>query len=204
MNLEYDKWDKRRHPARARADRARSRGCSPGRSTSTRARSAASPVDEFRPRNEAPLVMGTPVPDARLLRRLPEPPADGGRLPLGLSRPPGPAGAGGDPDDLGRHPVPGRRGRRVRRHRPAERGGVVGRRDERPGSPRAGGTAGLPRPGRFHAELYRDDLDAADRLARRTENRRPRTAVLRAALAPAGGLLIRLTPADAPAQDRQR
>ena len=87
---------------------------------------------------------GHALPDARLLRRLPEPPADGGRLSLRLSRPPGPAGARGDPGHLGRHPLPGRRGRRVRRRRPSSRGRVVGRGDDRPEGPRAGGPAGLP------------------------------------------------------------
>ena len=57
-------------------------------------------------------------------------------------------------------------------------------------------------PGRFRAEIYRDDLNAAARLARRTENVAAAD-VLRAPLAPAGGLLIRLSPAnDAPASDR--
>jgi alpha-glucosidase len=50
-------------------------------------------------------------------------------------------------------------------------------------------------PGRFRAELYRDDAAAPARFARLTEHVGAED-VLRAALAPAGGLLIRLTPGD--------
>ena len=50
-------------------------------------------------------------------------------------------------------------------------------------------------PGRFRAEIYRDDLSAAARFARRTVD--VATAdVLRASLAPAGGLLIHVSPAN--------
>ena len=48
--------------------------------------------------------------------------------------------------------------------------------------------------GRFRAELYREfDLSVAARLARRTENVTA-VDVLRAPLAPAGGVLIRIAP----------
>jgi hypothetical protein len=47
----------------------------------------------------------------------------------------------------------------------------------------------------FRAEVYRDDVSAAARFALRAE-RVGAVDVLRASLAPAGGLLIRLTPAQ--------
>jgi alpha-glucosidase len=50
-------------------------------------------------------------------------------------------------------------------------------------------------PGRFRAEVYQDDLSAAARLARRTEDVVAADS-LRAPLAPAGGLLIRLSPVN--------
>jgi alpha-glucosidase len=50
-------------------------------------------------------------------------------------------------------------------------------------------------PGRFRAETDRDDLNSATRLARRIEDV-AKVQVLRAPLAPAGGLLIRLSPVN--------
>jgi alpha-glucosidase len=50
-------------------------------------------------------------------------------------------------------------------------------------------------PGRFRADVYGDDLNAATRLARRTEDVTAANS-LRAPLAPAGGLLIRLSPVN--------
>ena len=50
-------------------------------------------------------------------------------------------------------------------------------------------------PGRFRAEVYQDDLSAAAHLARRTEEIAA-TDSLRAPLAPAGGLLVRLSPVN--------
>lgn len=50
-------------------------------------------------------------------------------------------------------------------------------------------------PGRFRAEVLRDDPAAPRRFAR-SEERVGAADVLRAAMAPAGGLLIRLTPAE--------
>jgi glycosyl hydrolase family 97 len=50
-------------------------------------------------------------------------------------------------------------------------------------------------PGRFRADVYGDDPNAATRLARRTEDVAAANS-LRAPLAPAGGLLIRLSPVN--------
>jgi alpha-glucosidase len=58
-------------------------------------------------------------------------------------------------------------------------------------------------PGRFRAEVVGDDPAAPGRFARRTE-RVGAADVLRASLAPAGGLLIRLTPAEDGREARRR
>jgi alpha-glucosidase len=50
-------------------------------------------------------------------------------------------------------------------------------------------------PGRFRAEVFRDDEATPARFARGTEHAST-TDVLRASLAPAGGLLIRVTPLE--------
>ncbi len=56
-------------------------------------------------------------------------------------------------------------------------------------------TLGFLGPGRFRAEVYRDDLSAAARVAQRTEDVSAADS-LHAPLAPAGGLLIHLSPVN--------
>jgi alpha-glucosidase len=58
-------------------------------------------------------------------------------------------------------------------------------------------------PGRFRAETYRDDLNSAPHLARRVEDV-AKVQVLRAPLAPSGGLLIRLSPVKGDPEARGR
>ena len=128
LNLEYDKWDKQgvtpEHELTVPFTRMLA-----GPLDFHQGSLRGVPVEEFRPRNEAPLVMGTPC------RMLASYVVLQNHLPMVADYPsayrghPAHAGPGGDPDDLGRHPLPGRQGGRVHRHRPAARPRVVGRRD---------------------------------------------------------------------------
>ena len=141
--------------------------------------------------------MGTPCRMLAIVRRLPEPPADGGRLPVRVSRPPGAAASGGDPDDLGRHAcLAGKVGELIviaRRHGDEWWVGAMGA--ENPARWRSRSVfSGPDDSGR---RVYRDDLAAAARFARLTANVTNRD-VIRTSLAPEGGFLMRVSFNNAP------
>jgi alpha-glucosidase len=193
LNLEYDKWDEQ--------------GVAPEHElTVPFTRMLAGPLDfhqgslrcvpagEFRARNEAPLVIGTPcrmlasyvVFQNHLAMVADYPSAYRGHplLPVLAAIPP----SWDDTRCLAGKP------RQfivvARRLGIAWWVGAMGGRGPRPVEV----PLGFLGPGRFRAEVIRDDVAAPARFARRTEHVEAAD-VLRASLAPAGGLLIRLTPA---------
>lgn len=197
MNLEYDKWDKQ--------------GVTPDYEVTVPfTRMLAGPLDfhqgslrgvpmeEFRPRNEAPLVIGTPC------RMLASYVVLQNHLPMVADYPSAYRGNPALPilaaipatwDDT--RCLAGRVGEFViiaRRNGAEWWVGAMGGRESR----EVEIPLGFLGPGRFKAELYRDDLKAAGRLGRREENVGAGD-VVRATLAAAGGVLVRLSPAkDAP------
>jgi alpha-glucosidase len=153
------------------------------------------PLEEFRPRNAAPLVIGTPS------RMLASYVVFQNHLPMVADYPSAYRGHPALPllaaipttwDDT--RCVAGKVGELIvmaRRHGPEWWLGAMGGRKPR--------EVEIPlsflSPGRFRAEVCRDDLSAAARLARRTEEVAA-TDSLHASLAPAGGLLIRISPVN--------
>ena len=197
LNLEYDKWDKQ--------------GVTPEHElTVPFTRMLAGPLDfhqgslrgvtveEFRPRNQAPLVMGTPC------RMLASYVVFQNHLPMVADYPSAYRGHPALPvlaaipatwDDT--RCLSGKVGEFIviaRRHGPEWWVGAMGDRRSR----EVEVPLSFLEPGRFRAVSYRDDPNATGRLARRTENVGA-VDVLRVPLSPADGLLIRLSPtSDAP------
>ena len=129
MNLEYDKWDKEGVPPEHELTVPFTRMLA-GPLDFHQGSLRGVPVEQFRPRNAAPLVMGTPC------RMLASYVVFQNHLPMVADYPSAYRGhpalpvLGEDPVDVGRHPMPGRQGRAssiviARRH--GRR--VVGRRD---------------------------------------------------------------------------
>jgi alpha-glucosidase len=193
LNLEYDKWDKQgvtpEHELTVPFTRMLA-----GPLDFHQGSLRGVPVEQFRPRNEAPLVMGTPC------RMLASYVVFQNHLPMAADYPSAYRGHPALPvlaaipttwDDT--RCLAGKVGEFIviaRRHGAEWWVGAMGGREPR----EMAIPLGFLRPGRFRAEIYRDDLNAAARLARRSENV-VAADTLRAPLAPAGGLLIRLSPA---------
>ena len=132
LNQEYNKWEKPGEPGDATA-------AQPGYCLRPDARRAArlpSRRDAERlarglpPPRQGPARPGIAGAPARHVRRLPEPPADGGRLPRSLQEPGGSGLPGGRAHHLGRDPGSGRRGGRMPRDRPPPGRRLVPRRDD--------------------------------------------------------------------------
>jgi alpha-glucosidase len=194
LNLEYDKWDKQgvtpEHELTVPFTRMLA-----GPLDFHQGSLRGVPVEEFHPRNEAPLVIGTPC------RMLASYVVFQNHLPMVADYP---SAYRGHPllpvlaaipttwDDT--RCLAGKVGELViiaRRFGPEWWVGAMGGRD-----PRAVEIPlGILGPGRFRAEICRDDLTAAARFARRTEDVAAGD-VLRSSLAPAGGLLIHVSPAN--------
>jgi alpha-glucosidase len=201
MNLEYDKWDKK--------------GVTPDHElTVVFTRMLAGPLDfhqgslrgvpleRFQPRNEAPLVIGTPC------RMLASYVVLQNHLPMVADYP---SAYRGHPllpvlaaipttwDDT--RCLAGKVGELIvvaRRWDSDWWVGAMGGRDEREVEVPLSFLA----PGRYRLEIYRDDLKSDHRFARATREGSPAD-VLRASLAPAGGLLIHITSSSPSAfQDR--
>jgi alpha-glucosidase len=197
LNLEYDKWDKQgvtpEHELTVPFTRMLA-----GPLDFHQGSLRGVPVEQFQPRNAAPLVMGTPC------RMLASYVVLQNHLPMVADYPSAYRGHPALPvlaavpvtwDDT--RCLSGKVGEFIviaRRHGAEWWVGAMGGREPR----EIEVPLSFLGPGQFRAETYRDDLNAAGRLARRTENVAA-VDVLRAKLAPAGGLLIRLLPAsDAP------
>jgi alpha-glucosidase len=153
------------------------------------------PVEKFRPRIAAPLVIGTPcrmlasyvVFQNHLSMVADYPSAYRGHPAL-------PALAAIPTTWDNTHCVAGKVGELVvmaRRHGTEWWVGAMGGREPR----EVEIPLGFLGPGRFRVEVYQDDLNAAACVARRTEDVAA-TDSLSAPLAPAGGLLIRLSPVN--------
>ena len=193
LNLEYDKWDKQGVPPEHELTVPFTRMLA-GPLDFHQGSFRGVAVDEFRPRNEAPLIIGTPCRMLACYVVLQN------HLPMVADYPsayrghPGLAVLAAIPttwDDT--RCLGGRVGEFIviaRQHGNEWWVGAMGGR-----KPRA---VEVPLsflgPGRYLAEIYRDDLSASARLTRRTENVAAE-GDLRAPLAAAGGLLIRLSPA---------
>ena len=144
------------HAAGARSDRGRSRGCSPARSTYHQGSLRGVPLAEFKPRNGAPLVIGTPC------RMLATYVVFQNHLPMMADYP---SAYRGHPltnvlvehsRNLGRHAGLAAKVGRVCRHRPSPRRRLVDRSDDRPRA-RANFTLPLDVPGStatYEAEIY--------------------------------------------------
>jgi alpha-glucosidase len=193
LNLEYDKWDKEGVPPEHEL-------------TVPFTRMLAGPLDfhqgslrgvrveEFRPRNEAPLVMGTPC------HMLASYVVFQNHLPMVADYPSAYRGHPGLPliaaipttwDDT--RCLAGKVGEFIiiARRRGSEWWvGAMGGREPR----KAEISLSFLGPGAFRAEIYRDHLSAASRLGHHTEQVSAADS-LSEALASAGGLLIRLSPA---------
>jgi alpha-glucosidase len=192
LNLEYDKWDKQ--------------GVTPEHElTVPFTRMLAGPLDfhqgslrglapeKFRPRNEAPLVIGTPC------RMLASYVVFQNHLSMVADYPSAYRGHPGLPvlaaipttwDDT--RCLAGKVGELIvvaRRHGPEWWIGAMGGREPR----EVEVPLGFLRPGRFTAEIYQDGLNSASHLARRTQDVNNGKAV-RVTLAATGGLLIHLSP----------
>ena len=192
LNLEYDKWDKQGVPPEHELTVAFTRMLA-GPLDFHQGSLRGVPVEQFRPRNEAPLVIGTPC------RMLACYVVFQNHLPMVADYPSAYRGHPALPvlaaipttwDDT--RCLAGKVGELIviARRRGAEwwvgaMGGREAREVEVP--------LGFLGPGRFRAELYRDDLGAAFRMSPGTKAVAGAD-VLRARLAPAGGLLVRLTP----------
>jgi alpha-glucosidase len=194
LNLEYDKWDRE--------------GVTPEHElTVSFTRMLAGPLDfhqgslrgvaegEFRARNEAPLVIGTPcrmlasyvVFQNHLAMVADYPSAYRGHPLLPVL-----AGIPSTWDDT--RCLAGKPGELIvlaRRLGVEWWVGAMGGRGPRQVEVRLGFLG----PGRFRAEVFRDDAAAPERFARHTEHVGAAD-VVRASLAPAGGLLIHFTPAE--------
>jgi alpha-glucosidase len=192
MNLEYDKWDKQGIPPEHELTVPFTRMLA-GPLDFHQGSLRGVPIDKFLPRNEAPLVIGTPC------RMLASYVVFQDHLPMVADYP---SAYRGHPllpvlatipatwDDT--RCLAGRPGELI----------VVARRLGNEwwlGAMGGRGPASVEVPlgfldaGRFRAEVYRDDPSAADRFVRRTEQVGDAD-VLRASLTPAGGLLVRFTP----------
>ena len=194
LNLEYDKWDKQgvtpEHELTVPFTRMLA-----GPLDFHQGSLRGVPVEEFRPRNEAPLVIGTPC------RMLASYVVFQNHLPMVADYPstyrghlmlPVLAAIPTTWDDT--NCLAGKVGEFIiiaRRLGSEWWVGAMGGRDPR----EVEISLSFLGPGRFQAEIYRDDLSAAARFARHTVN--VDTAdVLRASLARAGGLLIHVSPAN--------
>ncbi len=197
LNLEYDKWDKLGVPPEHELTVPFTRMLA-GPLDFHQGSLRGVPVETFRPRNEAPLVMGTP---ARMLASYV---VFQDHLPMVADYPSAYRGHPALPvlaaipttwDDT--RCLAARVGELAviaRRHGAEWWVGAMGGREPR----EVEVPLGFLGPGRFRAEIDRDDLGSPSRLARRTENV-VAGEVIRARLAPAGGLLIHISPTnDAP------
>jgi len=193
LNLEYDKWDKQgvtpEHELTVPFTRMLA-----GPLDFHQGSLRGVPMDKFRPRYEAPLVIGTPC------RMLASYVVFQNHLPMVADYPSSYRGHPGLPvlaaipttwDDT--RCLVGQVGELIimaRRHGPDWWVGAMGGRDTR--------DVEVPLdflgPGRFRAEIKRDDPGAASRLSQGTQAVTAAD-VLRVRLAPAGGLLVRLEPA---------
>src|SRR5579885_2691397 len=193
LNLEYDKWDPRGVPPEHELTVCFTRMLA-GPLDFHQGSLRGVPVERFRPRNEAPLVIGTPC------RMLASYVVFQDHLPMAADYPSAYRGHPALPvlaaipttwDDT--RCLAGRVGELAiiaRRSGAAWWVGAMGGRAPR----EVEVPLGFLGPGRFRAEIYRDDPNAAVRLARIRQDVGAAD-VLRAALAPAGGLLVRLRPA---------
>jgi alpha-glucosidase len=192
LNLEYDKWDKLGVPPEHELTVPFTRMLA-GPLDFHQGSLRGVPVEQFRPRNEAPLVMGTPC------RMLASYVVYQDHLPM----------AADYPSAYRNHPatrvlaaipatwddtrcLAGAVGEYVviaRRHGDEWWVGAMTDRKAR----ELEVPLGFLRAGKFDATVYRDDLKAGARLAEHTAGV-DREGVLRASLAPAGGVLIRLKP----------
>jgi alpha-glucosidase len=193
LNLEYDKWDKLGVPPEHELTVVFTRMLA-GPLDFHQGSFRGVPAEQFRARNDAPLVIGTPC------RMLASYVVFQNHLPMVADYPSSYRGHPALPvlaaipttwDDT--RCLAGRVGELVviaRRNGTEWWVGAMGGREARDVEI----PLGFLGPGRFRAELWRDDTDAPARLAR---NSRDATAadVLRVPLAPAGGLLVRLSPA---------
>lgn len=194
LNLEYDKWDKQGVPPEHELTVPFTRMLA-GPLDFHQGSLRGVPPEEFRPRNESPLVMGTPC------RMLASYVVFQNHLPMVADYPSAYRGHPALPilaaipttwDDT--RCLAGNVGEFIviaRRHGSEWWVGAMGGRASRD----VAIPLGFLGNGRFRAERYRDELSAAARLTRRTDDVGP-AETLRAALAPSGGLLIRLTPSN--------
>jgi alpha-glucosidase len=191
LNLEYDKWDKDGVPPEHELTVPFTRMLA-GPLDFHQGSFRGVPVESFRPRNEAPLVMGTPgrmlasyvVFQDHLSMVADYPSAYRGHPALPVL-----AAIPTTWDDT--RCLAGKVGELVviaRRHGAEWWVGAMGGRERR----EVEVPLGFLGPGRFRAEIFRDDLNSASRLARSAEDVAARD-VLRATLAPAGGLLIHIS-----------
>ena len=194
LNLEYDKWDDQGVTPEHELTVAFTRMLA-GPLDFHQGSLRGVPLEEFRPRNAAPLVIGTPS------RMLASYVVFQNHLPMVADYPSAYRGHPALPllaaipttwDDT--RCVAGKVGELIvmaRRHGAEWWLGAMGGRKPR--------EVEIPLsflgPGRFRADVCRDDLSAAARLARRTEEVAA-TDSLHASLAPAGGLLIRISPVN--------
>jgi alpha-glucosidase len=192
LNLEYDKWDKLGVPPEHDLTVPFTRMLA-GPLDFHQGSLRGVPVAEFQPRNAAPLVMGTPS------RMLASYVVFQNHLPMVADYPSAYRGHPALPilaavpttwDDT--RCLAGKVGEFIiiaRRHGTEWWVGAMGGREPR----EVEIPLGFLGAGRFLAESYGDDLDAAARLTRRTQDVATED-VLRPRLAPAGGVLIRLSP----------
>ena len=192
MNLEYDKWDKQgvtpEHELTVPFTRMLA-----GPLDFHQGSLRGVPVEDFRPRNEAPLVMGTPC------RMLASYVVFQNHLPMVADYP---SAYRGHPllpvlaaipttwDDT--RCLAGKVGEFIviaRRHGAEWWVGAMGGREPR----QVEIAPGFLGPGRYRALIYRDDPTAADRFARGIQDVKSAD-VVNVLLAPAGGLLIHLSP----------
>jgi len=192
LNLEHDKWDKLGVPPEHELTVPFTRMLA-GPLDFHQGSLRGVPVGEFRPRNEAPLVMGTPC------RTLASYVVFQNHLPMAADYPSAYRGHPALPvlakipstwdDTRCLSAAVGKFAVMARRH--GDEWWVGGMTD------RKARDVEIPLdflgPGKFDATVYRDDLKAAFRLAEETSEVGPGN-VLRAALAPAGGVLVHLKP----------
>jgi alpha-glucosidase len=192
LNLEYDKWDDEGVAPEHELTVAFTRMLA-GPLDFHQGSLRGVPIEKFKPRIAAPLVIGTPchmlasyvVFQNHLSMVADYPSAYRGHLALPVL-----AAIPTTWDDT--RCVAGKVGESIvvaRRHGAEWWVGAMGGRDPR----QVEVPLGFLGPGRFRAEVYRDDLSAAAGLARRTEDVAAVDS-LRTPLAPAGGLLVRFSP----------
>lgn len=193
MNLEYDKWDRLGIPPEHELTVPFTRMLA-GPLDFHQGSLRGVPVGEFRPRNAAPLVMGTPC------RMLASYVVFQNHLPMVADYP---SAYRGHPALATLAAIPttwdetrclaGSVGEFIvvaRRHGKDWWIGAMGGRDPRDVQV----TLDFLGSDKFRAEVLSDELNSQARLARRTETV-GKADIIRASLAPAGGLLIRLSPA---------